>query len=235
MTGAKNRDTVFYWSGGKDSAVALHQMCTNPRYDGCRISSLLTTFTAGYDRVTGHGVRRSLIEWQARCLGIDLIVSYIPKQASMSQYEEVTADALQVQKCGGVSLAASGDIFVEKQRLALLKKVGLTACCPLWERPSRRHVEQILELGFKAYVVCVDGAVLDRSFVGRVLDEDFLRDLPTGVDPCGENGEFHTFVFDGPIFRRPVPCRLGREVHREGFSFCDVVPEDGFEPQPKEI
>jgi uncharacterized protein (TIGR00290 family) len=229
VTSVGDKQVVFYWSGGKDSAAAFHRLSTDPCYDGCRIASLLTTFTDGYDRVTGHGVRRSLIEQQARCIGLDLLVSYIPRQASMSQYEEVTLEALHGQKRSGVSIAASGDIFVEKQRLALLKTVGLTACCPLWERQSHKHVEEILDLGFKAYVVCVDGTVLDRSFVGRLLDEEFLQDLPTGVDPCGENGEFHTFVFDGPIFRQPIPCRLGEVVHREGFYFCDVIP-DGPEP-----
>lgn len=210
--------------------MAYHEISTNRRYSGHQVAKLLTTFTEGYDRVTGHGVRRSLVEQQARCLGLDMLASYIPQKSSMRQYEDVTEEALCIEKHEGISFAASGDIFVEKQRMALFKRVGLTGCCPLWERHSRKHAEELIDLGFKAYVVCVDSAVLDVSFVGRPLDEDFIRDLPTGVDACGENGEFHTFVFDGPIFHQPVRCKLGIVVKREGFYFCDVVPEDGFEP-----
>jgi len=222
---AKKRRAVLFWSGGKDSAVAYHRLITDPAYRDCQVSTLLTTFTEGYDRVTGHGVRRSLVEAQARSLGLDLIASYIPKTSSMRQYEDITKAVLRSEQDKGITLAAAGDIFVEKQRMALLRRVGLMGCCPLWEKKPPQHAEELIELGFKAYVICVDGAVLDASFVGRTLDREFLRDLPTGIDPCGENGEFHTFVFDGPIFREEIRCKLGRVVHREGFHFCDVLPQ----------
>jgi uncharacterized protein (TIGR00290 family) len=218
---------VLYWSGGKDSAAALHELSTRPRYAGYQVASLLTTFTTGYDRVTGHGVRRALIEAQAAMLGIQLIVSYIPQCSTMTQYEEITEAELRTCRAAGARWAASGDIFVEKQRLAQLARVELASCQPLWKRTSRWHAERLLDLGIKAYVVCVQDGVLDPSFAGRELDRDFLRDLPTGVDPCGENGEYHTFAYDGPSFSQPIACRTGRVVRRDGFYFCDVLLAQG--------
>lgn len=225
-------DVLFFWSGGKESAVAYHRLVTEPRYEGFRVSRFLTTFTEGYDRVTGHGVRRGLVEWQARCLGIELEVSYIPKRSSMGQYISITSQVLRRSCEEEIRWAATGDIFVEKERMALLDRVGMRSCCPLWRRNPRRHVEELLDLGFRSYVVCVDGRVLDGSFAGRLVDHDFLRDLPTGVDPSGENGEYHTFAFDGPIFDRPVPCRRGEIVEREGFVFCDLLPEEETHEDP---
>lgn len=225
------RSVVLYWSGGKDSAMALHEISTGRGYRSYRVASLLTTFTEGFDRVSGHGVRRSLVERQAESIGLDLLQTFIPQQANMLQYEIVVERALVEQKRKGTDLAASGDIFVEKQRMALFKRVGMSGCFPLCKRSTRRHAEELIGLGFKALVICVDSTVLEASFVGRPIDEDFLRDLPTGVDPSGEHGEFHTFVFDGPIFSRPVECKLGAVVQRQGFYFCDVVPEERGEPQ----
>jgi uncharacterized protein (TIGR00290 family) len=227
---AGQRGVVLYWSGGKDCAVALHEIRTLPRYRGYAVASLVTTFTDGYDRVSGHGVRRALIERQAACLGLDLLPTYIPRAASMTDYETVMERALRGQRRRGAEVAASGDIFVEKQRLAIFKRVGLNGCFPLCRRDSRRHAEALIAHGFKALVVCVDGTALDASFAGRMVDAAFLRDLPPGVDPCGEHGEFHTFVFDGPIFHRPVACRLGEVVFRQGFYFCDLLADDPRRP-----
>jgi len=214
---------LIYWSGGKDSAMALYEVNTNKRYCGCRITSLLTTLTEGYDRISGHGVRRSLLEHQASCLGLSLHKTYIPQRATMDQYESVIEEALLVHKGTGTNIAVTGDIFVEKRRMAIFKKTGMRGCFPLMLNNTRDHVMRFVELGFKAYVVCVDSAILDDSFVGRIIDEPFLNELPTGVDPCGEHGEFHTFVFDGPIFKEPVKCKLGGVVLRESFYFCDVT------------
>jgi diphthamide synthase (EF-2-diphthine--ammonia ligase) len=125
----------------------------------------------------------------------------------------------------GVRVAASGDIFVEKQRVATFKKMGFMGCFPLWERTTHEQIRAVLAAGIKAYVVCVDSAVLDTSFVGRVLDADFLSQLPPFVDPCGEHGEFHTFVYDGPMFREPIKCRFGEVVLRESLYFCDLLPD----------
>jgi uncharacterized protein (TIGR00290 family) len=203
--------------------MALHELTTNQRYYGHRIVGLLTTLTEDYDRISGHGVRRSLLEHQAACLGLSLHKTYIRKGATMDEYESVIEEALLKQKGEGTNIAATGDIFVEKRRMATFKKMRMKGCFPLMLKNSHDHVRRFIELGFKAYVVCVDSAALDESFVGRVVDKDFLHQLPTGVDPCGENGEFHTFVFDGPIFREPVRSKLGEVVLRESFYFCDVL------------
>lgn len=217
---------VFYWSGGKDSAMALHELLTGPRYRSYRISTLLTTLTAAYDRITGHGVRRCLLERQAACLGLDLHKTYIPAGATMDDYDAVIDEALLGHKRSGVGVAATGDIFLEKRRMATFARLRIRGCFPLLQRDPAAHVRRFIDLGFKAYVVCVDARILDASFAGQPLDGAFLNRLPSGVDPCGENGEFHSFVFDGPIFQEPVRCRLGESVLRESFHFCDVVPEE---------
>ncbi|HKQ08583.1 MAG TPA: ATP-binding protein [Blastocatellia bacterium] len=218
-----DKNILIYWSGGKDSAMALYEISTNQRYCGYRTTGLLTTLTEGYDRISGHGVHRSLLECQAACLGLNLYKTYIPKRATMDEYESVIEEALLKNKREGTNVAATGDIFVEKRRMATFKKVGMKGCFPLMLKNTHDHVRRFLDLGFNAYVVCVDSAILDKSFVGRTLDENFLDQLPTGVDPCGENGEFHTFVFDGPVFRERVKCKLGEVVLRESFYFCDLL------------
>lgn len=218
-----NKNVVVYWSGGKDSAMTLYEVNTNKRFCEYRVTDLLTTLTEGYDRISGHGVRRSLLERQAACLGLRLHKTYISQGATMDEYESVIEEALLEHKGAGTNVAATGDIFIEKRRMATFKKTGMRGCFPLMLNNTRDHVMRFVELGFKAYVVCVDSAVLDGSFVGRMVDEDFLSDLPTGIDPCGEHGEFHTFVFDGPIFKEPVKCELGEIVLRESFYFCDVT------------
>ena len=214
---------VLYWSGGKDSAMALYEISTNHRYYGYCVASLLTTLTEGYDRVSGHGVRRSLLDYQAACLGLELHKTYISKRATMNEYDTVMEEALLKHNREGTNVAATGDILVEKQRMATFKKMGMKGSFPLLLTNPYDHMRRLMELGFRAYVVCVDSTVLDESFVGRIIDEDFLDRLPTGVDSCGENGEFHTFVFDGPIFRERVKCKLGEVVQRESFYFCDVL------------
>jgi uncharacterized protein (TIGR00290 family) len=222
---ATDQPVVLYWSGGKDCTMALHDLRHESAYDGLRVSCLLTTLTEGYDRVSGHGIRRALVERQAASLGLELHKTYIPQQASMDQYESVMEEALRFHRDAGARVAASGDVFVEKQRVSIFRRMGMRGCFPLWRRTTREQVEAFLALGFRALVVCVDSAVLDRSFVGRVLDREFLSALPPGVDPCGEHGEYHTFVFDGPMFREPVGYTLGEVVLRESLFFCDVLPD----------
>jgi uncharacterized protein (TIGR00290 family) len=221
-----DQNVVLYWSGGKDSAVALHEINTNPRYAGYCVSSLLTTLTDVYDRISGHGVRRSLLELQAACLGLSLHKTYISRGGTMSEYESVIEEALLRQKSEGTNVAATGDIFVEKRRMATFKKLRMKGCFPLMLRNPYEHATRLIDLGFKAYVICVDTAALDGSFVGKILDREFLNRLPAGVDPCGENGEFHTFVYDGPIYKDPVRCRVGEIVLRESFYYCDVLPDN---------
>lgn len=217
---------MLYWSGGKDCAMALHRIATAESYRDYRVTRLLTTMTRGYDRISGHGVRRELLERQAGCLGIDLDLAYIPQEATMEQYEAVMDKALLRQRRNGVRVAAAGDIFVEKRRMGSFRRSGLQGCFPLQRRDPRQHARDFLRLGFQAYIVCVDSSVLPRSFVGRRIDDALLAELPPGVDPCGENGEFHTFAVDGPIFREPVNCEIGRIVRRKWFYFCDVATEN---------
>jgi len=218
-------DILFCWSGGKDSAMALHALGAE---QGVRITGLLTTVTEEYDRISMHGVRRALLERQAESLGLPLFAVLIPPQCVNATYEARMKDALEQHFARGVRRVAFGDIFLEDLRLYReqnLAKVGMEAVFPIWKRDTRELAHELIRLGFRAIAVCIDPRVLDSSFAGRELDKSFFSDLPPGVDPCGENGEFHTFVFDGPIFRTPVHFRAGETVHRDGFYFCDLLPE----------
>jgi len=215
---------IFCWSGGKDSARALYEA----RLEGkCEIVSLLTTVTHDYDRVSMHGVRMTLIEEQARALGLPLEKVFISAGASDAEYEAQMRHKLEQFKRQGISSVIFGDIFLEdlrKYREDKLAQVGMRALFPIWKRDSSELARSFIELGFKAFTVCVDSRILDESFVGRLIDERFLAELPPGTDPCGENGEFHSFVFDGPIFDKPVRFEKSEKVLREGFWFCDLLP-----------
>jgi uncharacterized protein (TIGR00290 family) len=218
-------DVLFCWSGGKDSAMALHALLS--AHD-CRVTALLTTVTEEYDRISMHGVRRALLERQAASLGLPLHAVLIPPQCINATYEARMKDALAQYFALGVRRVAFGDIFLEDLRVYReknLAQVGMQALFPIWKRDTSELAREFVRLGFRAITVCVDPRVLDASFAGRELDASFFADLPPGVDPCGENGEFHTFVFDGPIFRTPIAFRVGEKVLRDGFCFCDLLPE----------
>jgi uncharacterized protein (TIGR00290 family) len=218
-------DVLFCWSGGKDSAMALHALWEGHDY---RITALLTTITEEYDRISMHGVRRALLERQAESLGLPLHAVLIPPQCINAIYEERMKEALALHFARGVRRVAFGDIFLEDLRVYReknLAQVGMQALFPIWKRDTRELAREFVRLGFRAITVCVDPRVLDASFAGRELDKSFFADLPPAVDACGENGEFHTFVFDGPIFQTPIPCRVGEKVLRDGFCFCDLLPE----------
>ena len=218
-------EVLFTWSGGKDSAMALHEL---QRAGGCRVASLLTTFTEGYDRVSMHGVRNELLDRQGRALSLPLEKLYITPNASNEQYRVKMADCLARWRERGISAVAFGDIFLEDLRAYReknLAEAGMTALFPLWNQDTAELARRFVDLGFKAIVTCVDSEHLDGAFAGRAYDEQFLADLPPGVDPCGENGEFHSFVYDGPNFRRAVAIRRGRVVLREQrFHFCELTP-----------
>ena len=218
-------DVLFNWSGGKDSAMALHAL----RAAGdCRITALLTTITEEYDRISMHGVRRALLERQAESLGLPLHAVLIPPQCINATYEARMKEALAQHFTRGVRRVAFGDIFLEDLRVYREKNlalVGMQGMFPIWRRDTRELAREFVRLGFRAIAVCVDPRVLDASFAGRELDASFFADLPAGVDPCGENGEFHTFVFDGPVFDAPIAFRVGEKVLRDGFCFCDLLPE----------
>jgi uncharacterized protein (TIGR00290 family) len=215
---------VIGWSGGKDSALALHALRADP---GVRVAALLTTLTDPYDRVSMHGVRHTLLGAQAAATGLPLTEARIPAGASNAVYEQSFGAALAAHHSRGVRRVAFGDLFladIRAYRERQLAALNMTGLFPLWERDTHELAREFIALGFRATLVCVDPRQLDASFAGRAFDADLLRDLPSGVDPCGENGEFHTFVTDGPIFSKPVACAVGVVVHREGFVFCDLVP-----------
>jgi uncharacterized protein (TIGR00290 family) len=215
---------LFCWSGGKDSAMALHALLQ--RSDE-RVASLLTTVTEGYDRISMHGVRRELLLRQAQSLGLPLHEVRIPPQCSNAIYEARMQEALLIHYSAGIRAVAFGDIFLEdlrQYREQNLARLGMTALFPIWKRDTRELIRHFHAAHFRAIAVCVDPKVLDRSFAGRELDESFFHDLPPSVDPCGENGEFHTFVFDGPIFANPIPVRPGEVLARDSFIYRDLLP-----------
>ncbi len=196
---------LFCWSGGKDSAMALHTLLQQKEV---RVTGLLTTVTEGFERISMHGVRRELLQRQAESIGLPLQEVRIPPQCVNPIYEARMAAAMKRVYAHGIRRVAFGDIFLEDLRVYReknLAKIGMEAIFPIWKRNTR-------EL-----------ANLDRSFAGRVLDEQFFNDLPACADPCGENGEFHSFVYDGPIFRKPVKCKTGDVVERDLFVFCDLL------------
>jgi uncharacterized protein (TIGR00290 family) len=219
------QNVLFCWSGGKDSAMALYALQTAGNY---RITTLLTTVTDAYDRISMHGVRRILLERQAESLGLPLHPVLIPPHCINTIYEERMKEALEQHLALGASQVAFGDIFLEDLRVYReknLARVGMKAVFPIWKRDTRELAREFVRQGFRAIAVCVDPRVLDPSFAGRELDASFFADLPPGADPCGENGEFHTYVFDGPIFKTPIAVRTGEKVMRDGFYFCDLLPE----------
>jgi uncharacterized protein (TIGR00290 family) len=211
------------WSGGKDSALALWRL----RGERLEPQALITTVTEGYERISMHGVRRELLAPQAEALGIALVEVVIPPACVNELYEARMAEAFAAPPLAGVEGVAFGDLFLEdvrayrEQRLAVAGKCGLF---PLWGQDTTALAREFLDAGFEATLVCVDPRALDPGFVGRAYDEQLIAELPPGIDPCGENGEFHTFVHAGPIFAEPIACERGEIVERDGFVFCDLAP-----------
>lgn len=216
---------IVLWSGGKDSTLALQAILLSAQYE---LTTLLTTVTRGYDRVSMHGVRRDLLSSQAKALGLQLEEVLIPQSSSNEQYQRSMAEALSRHAALGTTRAVSGDIFlqdVRDYRENLLNSSGLRGVYPLWKQDTHALARRFIDSGFKAVTTCVDSCALDGSWAGRELDESFFSDLPVTVDPCGENGEFHTFVYDGPLFSEPVRFELGETVFRDNrFYYCDLVP-----------
>jgi uncharacterized protein (TIGR00290 family) len=214
--------SALSWSGGKDSALTLWTL----RRQGVEPEALITTVTDAYDRISMHGVRRALLAQQADAIGAPLIEVRIPPACGNDVYEARVAEAFASPLCD-IEAVAFGDLFLEdvreyrEQQLAASGKRGLF---PLWGRDTGVLAREFIAAGFQAFVVCLDPRVLDASFAGRPYDSQFLAALPASVDPCGENGEFHTFVHAGPIFHKPIACEPGAVVHRGGFVFSDLVP-----------
>ena len=219
MPSTSSAAQALSWSGGKDSALALRAL----RREGREPAALVTTVTEDYGRVSMHGVRRELLERQAASAGLPLVEIGIPAGCGDAAYEERLVRAL-----GEIEVVAHGDLFLEDVRAyreRLFEAAGKRATFPLWGLDTGQLARDFVASGFAATVVCVDPRQLDASFAGRAFDAELLADLPDGVDPCGEKGEFHTFVHAGPIFATPIPCTRGEVVERDGFVFCDLLPE----------
>jgi len=227
---------VLSWSGGKDCTLALCALrdgtAADSSADGgtARVESLLTTVTPEHDRVSMHGVRTRLVERQAAALGLSLRTVEIPAGCATDRYRDLLVDGLRGCRRHGAEAVVYADLHLEDVRAVregTLERVDLAGRWPLWGRDTETLARAFVDLGFEARVVCVDAEALDRSFVGRRFDRSFLADLPAGVDPCGENGEFHTFVVDGPPFERAVPVRTAGVVDRElgegQFRYADLV------------
>jgi uncharacterized protein (TIGR00290 family) len=211
------------WSGGKDSALALWAL----RRESREPSVLITTVTEGYDRVSMHGVRRELLAGQAAALEIPLVEVMIPPGCTNEVYEQRTALAFEAAHLAGIDVVVYGDLFLEDVRAYREKQVaalGRLALFPLWGLDTTELALEFIDNGFEATLVCVDPAKLDRRFAGRAFDRSLMQELPAGIDPCGENGEFHTFVHTGPIFTGPIAFTRGDTVERDGFVFCDLLP-----------
>jgi uncharacterized protein (TIGR00290 family) len=237
---------LFNWSSGKDSALALYKIQQAKDFE---INCLLTSVNQQFQRISMHGVRVGLLEQQAKSIGLPLEIMQIPEMPTMEVYEEVMSKTLTKLKSQGVKYSIFGDIFLEdlrKYREDKLVDIGFEGVFPLWKTPTKDLIQEFISLGFKTIVVCVNERFLDKSFVGRVIDQDFINDLPDNVDVCGENGEFHTFTYDGPIFSEPIKFEVGEIVHRKyekpktestntacdsngtdafdyGFWYCDLI------------
>ncbi len=212
------------WSTGKDSAWALH---TTRKRGEVEVVALLTTVNAVHARVAMHAVRESLLDAQAEALGLPLVKVPIPSPCPNTVYEEAMAEAMKRARLEGVKHVVFGDLFLQdirKYREEKLASTGIAPLFPIWGLDTAALAREMVEAGLRAYLTCVDPKKLAATFAGRVFDASLLRDLPAGVDPCGENGEFHTYAYQGPMFRRPIAVEVGQVVERDGFIFADALP-----------
>jgi len=230
----------FNWSGGKDSSLALWKIIQEKKFS---VDYLLTSVNSFHNRISMHGVRRELLEAQAKALNIPLITIELPEQSSMNEYETAMMQKLTWFKEQGIHHSIFGDIFLEdlkKYREEKLAMAGFKCVFPIWKKDTKELIAEFISTGFKAIVVCINAKFLEKSFCGRIIDKNFCDDLPASIDVCGENGEFHTFVYDGPIFNKPVRFKKGEIVYKEylapndqggpmiseknyGFYFCDLL------------
>lgn len=234
--------TYFNWSTGKDASLALYHLMQDERY---QVDQLITSINSHHNRVSMHGLRRELLEKQVEEIGLPLTTLELPEEPTMEEYEHLMKNQVSTLVNEEYTHSGFGDIFLEDLKVYRenqLKPYGITGCFPLWKRDTKEIIQEFLSLGFKAVVVCIKADLLDESFVGRELTQEFVDDLPKEVDPCGENGEFHTFCFDGPIFKNPIHYQLGEKIYREyknpdtnntpnsknslGFWFCDILLND---------
>ncbi len=234
----QKQKTYFNWSSGKDAAFALYLLKKDKTLN---IDKLLTSINTDHNKVSMHGVRRGLLEKQAESIGLSLDTIELSEELSMEEYNLEMQKAVSKLKSEGYTSSGFGDIFLEDLRMyreEQLKTLNISCLFPLWKKDTKELIHEFLALGFKAIVICIKSDLLDTSFLGRVIDERFISDLPSNVDPCGENGEFHTFCFDGPIFTKPIPFLVGDKIFRSyknpnqdddlendiGFWYCDLLP-----------
>jgi len=219
------KKVLLSWSSGKDSVWALHLLRQQPDIE---VVALLTSFNSAADRVAMHAVRRALVDAQAARTGIPQWSVDLPWPCSNAEYEERMRGVCQRAFTEGITAVAFGDLFLQDirdYRERQLLGTGLEPLFPVWEIPTAKLARDMIAAGVKAKITCIDPAQVDRTFAGRDFDQALLDSLPDGVDPCGENGEFHTFVYDAPVFSSPIAVRMGEIVERDGFVFADVLPE----------
>lgn len=219
------KKVLLSWSSGKDSVWALHLLRQQPDIE---VVALLTSFNSAPGRVAMHAVRRTLVDAQATRTGIPQWSVDLPWPCSNAEYEERMRGVCRRAIAEGITAVAFGDLFLQdirEYRERQLLGTGLEPLFPVWEIPTAQLASDMIAAGVKAKITCVDPAQVDRSFAGRDFDQTLLDSLPSSVDPCGENGEFHTFVYDAPVFSRPIEVRMGEIVERDGFVFADVLPE----------
>jgi uncharacterized protein (TIGR00290 family) len=218
------KKVLLSWSSGKDSAWCLHLLRQNLEFE---VAGLLTTLNEAFDRVAMHAVRRCLLESQAQAAGLPLHIVPIPWPCSNQEYERIMGLICEQAHQSGIDAVAFGDLFlrdIRDYREAQLRGTGLEPLFPIWALPTDRLARDMVAAGVRAKLTCVDPRHLSRDFVGRDFDARLLSDLPPAVDPCGENGEFHTFVYAGPMFRHPLAVNVGEITERDGFVFADVIP-----------
>jgi len=229
------KKVVLFWSAGKDSAMALHAIQNDKSF---QLIALITTLNEEYNRISMHGIPEQILDRQCEVLGIPLIKMWVPNLLHNYSYENVFLDLCRDLKISGVEFLAFGDIHLEdlrKYREELANRAGLKACFPLWNKPTLELMHNFIFHGFKAITCCINTSLLNENWIGRQLDNKFLKDLPEGVDPCGENGEYHTFCYDGPVFIDPIPYQAGELVFKPlkinqlegssepGFLFLDII------------
>ncbi len=231
---------ILSWSGGKDSSYALHELLGDQRYE---VKYLLSTINGHFKRLSMHGVKEALVEAQAKAIGIPLLKAYV-YEADNTEYERQMTGILERVKEEGIFTVAFGDIFLEdlrQYREDKMKAIGMNCLFPLWQKKTDWLVNDFIAKGFKTITCCINDGYLDDSWCGKMIDDRFLRELPPGVDPCGENGEFHTFCYEGPIFKNPLTVGAGEKTYKalvlkttdhptpvkdagtKGFWFCDIL------------
>lgn len=228
--------TYFNWSSGKDSAMALYLLLQQEKY---QVDRLLTTVNAHYDRVSMHGLKRDVLIAQTKSIGLPLDIVEVPEQPSMEDYNSLMRAKILGLVAEGYTHAAFGDIFLEDLKVyreQMLSELDIEAIFPIWKKDTKELYREFIAQGFRTVIVCLNNELLDESFLGRELSMELLDEFPVEIDPCGENGEFHTFCFDGPIFKYPINFKLGKKVFKNytnpsdaskniRFGFCDIVLE----------